>query len=77
MPKKGSIGPLERLPEQTRFVAALPATGGITTGMIQDNDVDITLPSNASTDLFLINFKSSHRVALPRQIYLKDGEIVF
>ena len=42
--------------------------------MIQDSDFYVTLPSNASSNLFLNNSKSSFRVALPRQIHLKDEE---
>ena len=42
--------------------------------MIQDSDFYVTLPSNASSNSFLNNSKSSFRVALPRQIHLKDEE---
>ena len=42
--------------------------------MIQDSDFYVTLPSNASSNLFLNNSKSSFRVVLPRQIHLKDEE---
>ena len=41
--------------------------------MTQD-DFYKTLPSNASRNLFFTNPKLSYRVALHRQIYLKDGE---
>ena len=42
--------------------------------MIKDNDFYLTLPSNASTNLFPTNIKSHYRMALPRQIQLKDEE---
>ena len=42
--------------------------------MIQDNDFYVTLPSNASSNLFPSNSKSHYRVALPRQIHLKEEE---
>ena len=42
--------------------------------MTADNNFYVTLPSNASSNLFLTNSKSSYRVALPQQIHLKDGE---
>ena len=42
--------------------------------MFQDNDLYIMLDSNANSNLFLTYSKSSYRVALPRQIYLKDLE---
>lgn len=70
--KQRSIGPLERPPEQRRFVASLQVTGCTATGMFQDNDFYIMLDSNASSNLFLTD--SSYRMALPRQIYLKDRE---
>ena len=43
--------------------------------MIRDNNFYVTLPSNASSNLFLTNSKSSYRVALPQEIHLKDGEV--
>ena len=42
--------------------------------MMQDNDFYLTLPSNASSNLFPSNSKSHYRVALPRQIRLKEEE---
>nr|DAC81410.1 TPA_asm: penton-1 [Rhodactis coral adintovirus] len=42
--------------------------------MIHDNDFYVMLPSNASSNLFPTNSKSHYRVALPRQIHLKDEE---
>ena len=66
--RQRSTGTLERLPSK---YAALQATGGIVIGMIQDNDFYITLPSNASSNLFLTNSKSSYRVALSREIYFE------
>ena len=43
--------------------------------MIQDNDLYVTLPSNASANLFPSNSKSHYRVALPRQIQKKKKKI--
>ena len=42
--------------------------------MIQDDDFYVMLPSNANTNLFPTNSESYYRVALPRQIHLKDEE---
>ena len=43
--------------------------------MIQDSDFYVTLPSNASSNSFLNNSKSSfHVTALPRQIHLRHEE---
>ncbi len=42
--------------------------------MIQDDDFYVVLPSNANTNLFPTNTESFYRVALPRQIQLKDEE---
>ena len=42
--------------------------------MIQDSDFYVALRGNASSNLFLNNSKSSFRVALPRQIHLKDED---
>ena len=42
--------------------------------MMQDNDFYLTLPSNASSNLFPSNSKSHYRVALLRQIRLKEEE---
>ena len=42
--------------------------------MIQDDDFYVTLPSNANSNLFPTNNESFYRVALPRQIHLKDEE---
>ena len=41
---------------------------------MQDNDFNLTLPSNASSNLFPSKSKSHYRVALPRQIRLKEEE---
>ena len=41
---------------------------------MQENDFYLTLPSNASSNLFPSNSKSHYRVALPRQIRLKEEE---
>ena len=42
--------------------------------MIQDDAFYVMLPSNANTNLFPTNSESYYRVALPRQIHLKDEE---
>jgi len=42
--------------------------------MIQDDDFYVILPSNANSNLFPTNTESFYRVALPRQIHLKDEE---
>ena len=42
--------------------------------MMQDDDFYAMLPSNANTNLFPTNSTSFYRVALPRQIHLKDEE---
>ena len=42
--------------------------------MIQDDDFYVVLPSNANTNLFPSNTEAFYRVALPRQIQLKDEE---
>ena len=42
--------------------------------MIQDDDFYVILPSNANSNLFPTNTQSFYRVALPRQIHLKDEE---
>ena len=42
--------------------------------MSQDDDFYVTLPSNANSNLFPTNTESFYRVALPRQIHLKDEE---
>ena len=42
--------------------------------MMQDDDFYVMLPSNANTNLFPTNSTSYYRVALPRQIHLKDEE---
>ena len=42
--------------------------------MIQHDDFYEILPSNANTNLFPTNSESFYRVALPRQIHLKDED---
>ena len=44
------------------------------TTMIQDDDFYVILPSNANSNLFPSNTESFYRVALSRQIHLKDEE---
>ena len=46
----------------------LITTGGIAAGMIQGNNFYITLPSNANSNLLLINSKSSYRVVLQHKL---------
>ena len=41
---------------------------------MQDNDFYLTLPSNASSNLFPSSSKSHYRVALPRKIRMKEEE---
>lgn len=60
--RQRSTGTLERLPSK---YTALQTTGGIATGMIQDNDFYITLPSNAS---------SITKWRYPEKFILKNGE---
>ena len=54
--------------------AQYPWAVAITTTMIQDDDFNVNLPSNANSNLFPTNTESFYRVALPRQIHLKDEE---
>ena len=42
--------------------------------MMQENDFYLTFPSNAGSNLFPSNSKSHYRLALPRQIDLKEEE---
>ena len=57
-----------------KYDSWIPVRQLVSPKLIQDNDFYVTLPSNASTNLFPSNSKSHYRVALPRQIHLKEEE---
>ena len=67
-----SLASLERLAQEIGYLDSCTTIALYT--MIQDNDFYLTLPSNASTNLFPTNIKSHYQVALARQIQFKDED---